>query len=157
MTMTDEAPAPTRSIDELLPSFPLARCARIAASLDLDPDMTPDILRASKLAAEDWEVLDEHWQGAILAEIQAAKLDGRAAWDDHYLARIEEERGPISAEHYAGLVVAGERGSIDAKLGELGVPEDAILPIERVWLRRTSNDQALARAVKTAIAEARHA
>ena len=72
----DSAPAPTHSLDELLPSFPLARCARIAASLDLDPDMTPDILRASKLAAEDWESLDEHWQSAILAEIQAAKPVG---------------------------------------------------------------------------------
>jgi hypothetical protein len=154
--MTHAAPD-TRPVDDLLPGFPLARCARIAASIDLDPDMEADILRASDLDPDRWEALDEHWQEVILEDLRSSRMESRASYDDHYVARLEEERGPLGAADYAAIVVASERGSIEAKLAELGIPDAAMLAIERVWLRRTSRDESLARAVKDAIDEARHA
>lgn len=141
--------------EELLRSFPLVRCARMAASIDVDPEMKAEILGASNLSADDWEALDDHWQEAILADVQSGKLDGRAAYDDSYVARIEEERGPLNADDYGALVVAEERGSMDATLSQLALPEESVMPIERVWLRRAANDAVLARALRGAIVKAR--
>lgn len=143
------------TIAELLPSFPLERSARIAASLDAEPDMRIEILRASELSEQTWETIDDHWQEAILQDVQAGRGELRAAWDEAYVGRIEEDRGPIAPSDVAALIVAEERGNSESAAVDLGIPEDAVLPIHRHWQRRTSRDATLAGAVRSAIAAGR--
>jgi hypothetical protein len=77
------------------------------------------------------------------------------AYDAAYVAQLEKERGPITVEEYARLVVASERGGAAPLLEELRMPRGAFMRIERVWLDRVAEDDALAASVRKAILAAR--
>ena len=65
-------------------------------------------------------------------------------FDQAYVARIEEERGPITVEEYARLCVAGERGTVEEVLKALGLPRGAVMRVERVWICKLGRDSELA-------------
>jgi hypothetical protein len=139
------------------PAFPLDRSARIAASIDLEPAAAQSILDANQLDGDGWRALWAHWQEELGADASRGTLTRLRASDAAYVARLEEERGPITPDEYAGLIVAAERGTLPTVLAGLGIPAAAHLRIERVWLGKTVADTELARAVKSALRAARAA
>jgi hypothetical protein len=77
------------------------------------------------------------------------------AYDAAYVAQLEKERGPITIDEYARLVIASERGQVAPTLTELKLPRGAVLRIERVWLDKVADDPELAANVRKAILTAR--
>jgi len=77
------------------------------------------------------------------------------AQDEAYVKQLEEERGPIDVEEYARINVSVERGTAEATLEELQLPREALMPIERVWLKKRTQDSALRERVRKALEEAR--
>lgn len=142
MDPQDAERAPLAS--EVLSAFTVERWARIVASLDAAPDAEADILAANDLDAAGWEQIDAHWVDAQQRRLEGGDATLLDAGDDAYVARLEEERGPITAEDHARLVAALERGAIEAALVALEIPEAAVPTLERVWTRRCAADAALA-------------
>lgn len=142
---------------ELLAAFPLERWARIAASLDVNDSAEPQVLEANKLVPEDWERLCDHWLGVQQEALDRGDANPLEASDGAYFQRLEEERGPISTEEYASLVVAAERGTQAQALKAAEIPDKALIVVERVWVRRCGGDPELAEATDGAIAQARSA
>jgi len=138
-------------------AFPLDRSARIAASIDLEPAAAPSILDANQLDDDGWKALCAHWRDELVADAGRGNVTRLRASDAAYLARLEEERGAITADEYARLIAATERGTLPTALAELGIPAAAHIRIERVWLGKTMADAELGRAVKSALSAARSA
>lgn len=140
-----------------LHTYPLERCAAIAASLACRPSERAAILEQHGLTPEGWADLDEHWAEEIRAE--TARGRGKLLWayDAAYVAQLEAERGPIGVTEYAQIVVAAERGEEEATLAALRLPRAASLRIQRVWLRKIASDATVAERARKAVAAAREA
>ncbi|UQA58448.1 DUF2169 family type VI secretion system accessory protein [Polyangium aurulentum] len=152
-----KAPAPPPQPALPLEAYPLERCAKISASIARRRNDRAEILEAEELDLARWAELERHWNDAIRAENARGKTTLLNAWDTAYVARLEEERGPILSSEYALIVVAAERGHAERTLAELSLPRGAMLRIERVFLARTSEDPELAAKVRRAIDETRDA
>jgi hypothetical protein len=150
VTAPEEA-APVGPAPLPLSAYPLDRCAAIAASIGRRPEEAEQILEDEKLTGEVWEELHAHWLGEIEAEIDRGKKKMLAAYDTAYVGRLEKERGPITAREYAGLLLSSERRAADAELQKLGLPEESMMRIRRVWLSRTAKDPAAAAEVRAAM------
>lgn len=155
-----EAPQPVASADPSglpLEAYPLARCAAIAASLARRPDETDAILARYGLEASLWQRLHRHHVDLVRADEGHGNTGPRDAYDDAYVAQVEEERGAIQPAEHARLLVAVERGQGDQALALLDVPKGALMRLQRVWMRRMMADPALGRAVRQAMDERRKA
>lgn len=139
-----EAPLP-------LDTFPLERCAAIAASLARRPENEAPILQRHKLEADVWTRLHAHWLAAIDAELERGRNTQLTAYDKAYVASLEAERGPLTPVEMARVQLASERGKGQAKLLELDMPSSALPRIRRVWLGRVSKDDALGAAYRGAL------
>jgi hypothetical protein len=154
MPFTPSAPAPAPEPAEPglpLADYPLERCAAITASIARRKDEKDAILERSKLTSERWAELDRHWNEAVQLELERGKTGLLSAYDSAYVAQLEAERGAIGVEEYARLAVAAEAGVEKETLAELDLPRGAMLRLRRVWLKKTSEDAALARRVRKAI------
>ena len=140
-------PAPALPLED----YPIERCAKITASIARRRDERAEILEAEELDLARFADLEKHWADAIRAESERGKTRLLKAFDAAYVARLEEERGPITPAEYARLVVAGERGHAERTLAELGLPRASMLRIEREMLARGSADPALAERIRHAI------
>jgi len=147
------ASAPLPPVEQVLPlaTYPIERCASIAASIARRKADKLAILERHELAPELWAELDRHWTEAIQRDAQRGKSSLLRAYDEAYVAQLEAERGPISVEEYARLTVAAERGVEPQTLAELDVPRGAVLRLRRIWLEKTAESPALARRVREAI------
>lgn len=151
-------PAPPAPAAEPRPAdLSIEQCAAVAASIARAPADTAGILETHGLDPAGWAALEKRWADAIRSETTKGKKALLSAYDEAYVGQIERERGPIQAEEYARLVVAAERASLPEALAELSLPREAMMRVERVWLRRTSRDPALAASVKRAVRAAREA
>lgn len=130
-------------------------CAATAASLARRKDDTAKILEERSISAADWKLVEKHWAEAIKSETDRGRMVLLRAYDTAYVAQLEKERGPITVEEYARLVVASERRGAAPVLEELDMPRGAFMRIERVWLERLAEDDALAASVRKAILAAR--
>jgi hypothetical protein len=151
------AAAPAPALEDAAPAlpldrFPLAACARIAASIARRRPEAAAILAEHELASGVWPLLEKHWAAALAEEAQRGKSALLRAYDEAYVARLEEERGAITPREYARLIIAVERGRADVVLGELSLPRGAILRIQRVWLNRFAADAAFNKSVRAAMA-----
>jgi hypothetical protein len=135
--------------------MPIEQCAAIAASIARRKPDTALILEEHKITPSDWAIIERHWNDAIRKETDRGKTALLATYDAAYVAQLERERGPITVEEYARLVVASERGSAGDALVELKLPRGAMLKIERVWLAKVAEDTALAGTIRRAIEAAR--
>lgn len=151
---TDHATTPPLSAERLA-AFPLERWARIVASIDAAPSDEAAILAANEIDAATWEQIDAHWLDAQQRRLEQGDASLLVAADDAYLARLEEERGALTPDDVAGLVVAGERGRRDAALDEADIPEAASCVVERVWCRRCAADPTLSSETDAAVERAR--
>ncbi|MDC3962778.1 DUF2169 family type VI secretion system accessory protein [Polyangium jinanense] len=139
--------APALPLDD----YPIERCAKITASIARRRDERAEILEAEELDLARYTDLERHWAEAIRAESERGKTRLLRAFDAAYVARLEEERGPITPAEYARLVVASERGHAERTLAELGLPRASMLRIEREMLARTAADPALGERIRHAI------
>jgi hypothetical protein len=147
-----EAPnAPTTDPE----AYPPARCGAIAARLECNESAAPEILRSEGLDADRWERVHEHWQGHMDAEAARGRTGPLADHDRGYVTTLESERLPITVDVYARLAEANERGALDDVLADLRFPEDAWLPIQRVWIAKLLADPKLAQQVRAAMAGCR--
>ncbi|MDC0742773.1 DUF2169 family type VI secretion system accessory protein [Polyangium mundeleinium] len=140
-------PAPALPLDD----YPIERCAKITASIARRRDERAEILEAEELDLARFADLERHWADSIRAESERGKTRLLKAFDAAYVARLEEERGPITPAEYARLVVAGERGHAERTLAELGLPRASMLRIEREMLARTAADPSLGERIRHAI------
>lgn len=136
-------------------AFTIERCARVAASLACRPAARAEVLRAVGLDEATWARLDEHWSRALAEEGERQKNVLLKQHDAAYVAQIEQERGPISIEEYAHLLVASERHGPEAVLASLGIPADANMRIRRVWIARIARDMDFGARVRSALAAER--
>jgi hypothetical protein len=130
-------------------------CGAIAASLARRKDEAAKILEERSITAADWKIVEKYWAEAIRKETDRGRTALLKAYDAAYVAQLEKERGPITVEEYARLVVASERGGAAPVLDELSLPKGSFMRIERVWLERVAEDDALAADVRKAILAAR--
>lgn len=152
------SPAPPDVPEEGPPpieDYPLERCARIAAGLARSPGAAAEILEKHALSPATWARLDEHWAGAMRDDAERRKSARRKAYDAAYVAQLEKERGPITVEEYAQIVVASERGDEHGVAERLGLPPEAAMSVRRVWIARTARDLELGASVRRALAAAR--
>jgi hypothetical protein len=149
--------APVAAAKDALPldAFPIERCAATAASMARRAPDRAKILEENEIGQKTWDALVKHWTESIREETQRGKMALLEAYDRAYVARLEEERGPIRVEEYAGLVVAGERGNAEAALAALTLPRGAMLRIRRVWVGRIAGDAAVGASVREAVEAAR--
>lgn len=154
-TPAPEPPAPEPPAPLPLEAYPIERCAAIAASLARRKADRAATLDQCELDEELWEALDRHWAEAIRAAAARGKTAPLRAYDEAYVARLEAERGAITAEEYARILVAAERGTEKEALAELGLPRGALLRVQRVWLRRMGESKDLGRRVREAVEGAR--
>ena len=143
--------APALKVEEVT----VETCGAIAASLARRKDDAPRILEERSITAADWKLVEKYWSEAIRKETDRGRMVLLRAYDAAYVAQLEKERGPITVEEYARLVVASERGGAAPVLEELSMPRGAFMRIERVWLDRVAEDDALAASVRRAILAAR--
>jgi hypothetical protein len=135
--------------------FPIERCAAIAASCALRAADLAAILGANDLSEDDWDALEHRWSQALRLDAQQGRPERLAAYDRAYVARLEEERGPITPEAYARLALAHERdkAALTRALRDLELPWGATPRILRVFAERIAADPALADRVRAAMAE----
>jgi hypothetical protein len=130
-------------------AYPLARCAAIAASLDARPADARAILAKESLDQERWEELSAHWDAAIEKELSRHKNKLLREHDAAYVARLEEERGPLAAGDYARLTAAAELSQAAPALEALRIPAAAWPRIRRVWIQLLARDRKLAAIVQS--------
>jgi hypothetical protein len=147
--------APPKTPELKIEEVTVETCGAIAASLARRKDETAKILEERSISAADWKLVEKYWTEAIRKETDRGRMGLLRAYDAAYVAQIEKERGPITVEEYARLVVASERGGAAPVLEELRMPRGAFMRIERVWLDRLAEDDALAASVRKAILAAR--
>ncbi|WP_437981658.1 DUF2169 family type VI secretion system accessory protein [Sorangium sp. So ce117] len=152
-----EKPGPLPAPEEPAPplaAYPIERCAVIAAKLAQRPADCDTILKAEKLTPKNWQSLHEQRLDEIQDEIARRKKKLLSAYDAAYVAALEKERGPITAGEYAQLVISAEQGQGQAALAELGLPDESMMRIRRVWLERIVKDKKAAAAVRAAMRKA---
>ncbi|KYF83050.1 hypothetical protein BE17_24320 [Sorangium cellulosum] len=150
-------PGPLPAAEETVPplaAFPIERCAAIAAKLARRPADCDTILKAEELTPKTWQWLHVRRLDEIQDEIARRKKKLLSAYDAAYVAALEKERGPITAGEYAQLVIAAEQGQGQAALAELGLPDESMMRIRRVWLERIVKDKKAAAEVRAAMRKA---
>ena len=140
-------------IEQRLPldAYPAERCAGIAASLARRRAEREAILHENDLDEEVWGALEQHWAEAIRAAGARGKTGLLRAYDEAYLAQLEAERGAVSVQEYARILVAAERGTEREALAELGLPRGALLRLQRVWMRKMAGARELGKRVREAV------
>jgi hypothetical protein len=139
------------------PSDPssIQRCAEIAASCAIRPADTAAILQENGLSEDAWDAFENRWAQVLRKDAAQGDAERLGAYDRAYVARLEEERGPITAEAYARLALAHERdrGALTRALRDLGLPWGCTPRIQRVFSERMAADPALAASVRAVTAE----
>lgn len=119
--------------------------AAIAASLARRKADRIAILEGHELTEATWQAAEQPLKDALREESSRGRVGLLQAYDDAYVAQLEVERGTITVEEYARLMVAAERGTEANVLADLGLPHGALLRVQRVWLRRAVASPALGR------------
>jgi hypothetical protein len=156
-TPPEPVAAPEPRSEEEPVDVPIERCATIAASIARRPAEIAQILEEEKLDPETWAAIDKGWREAIREETKHGRKALLTLYDRAYVARLEEERGPIELEEYARLVLAAERGTLAEVLAEMMLPREAMVRIERVWLAKIMEEAGLAKLLRGSLRAAREA
>jgi hypothetical protein len=135
-------------------SFKLLRidaCAALAASLARRPDETTRILEENALSLPVWKANEAYWAQVLREETARGRTQLLRAYDTAFVTRLELERGAISVDEYARLVVAAERGQSTPALRALDLPQGSMVRIERVFLRRVVENPVLGEKIRKAV------
>ena len=137
-----------------LETYPIERCAQIAASIARRKADKTAILQNHDLTPEVWTELETHWREAIQHESQRGSMTLLRAHDGAYVDQIEAERGPVSIDQYAQLTIAMDNGINQDILTELDLPRGAVLPVQRIWTEKMRQSKELAESVRAAVERA---
>lgn len=138
-----------------LAEFSIERCAAIAASIARRKREKRRILEENELETGAWERLDKHWNDAVRKGMERGKPELMRAYDAAYVGQLEKERGPITLEEYARLVVAADRGDLGKVMTKMTLQREAMIRIERVWLAKIVGDTKVGAGVRMAVNIAR--
>lgn len=169
-------PQPTSS-PPLVASF-IEHCAAVAARLASPGADVAAELEAEGLSPEVWEKEHARWLCAIQDELdrgnsrllQLARSQHRVteeqlveiveqhrelllAYDSAYVSALEELRGPIAVRDFVKLSRAADGGQVAPVLAALGLPEESMSRIQRVWWARMAEDPVTAAAVHAAFSK----
>lgn len=151
-TPAAEAPAPPAAQQELT----IEAYAEIAAAIALGKRARQVILEEQGLGVETYEAQSQELERSISEEMSRGRVARRARFDRAFVGKLEALRGaPLTAQDYASLVVATERANAPAAFATLGLPLEGQMSIERVWLERMTEDPALKKEVRKALAALR--
>jgi hypothetical protein len=137
-----------------LTTYPLERCAAIAASIARRKAEKTMILLGHDLTPEVWVALDSHWREVIQLHVQRGDMTLLRAHDGAYVEHIERTRGPVTIDQYAQLTIAMDNGINQDILTELDIPHGAVLPAQRIWAEKMSQNKELAERVREALERA---
>ncbi|MFT3775068.1 MAG: hypothetical protein QM820_57705 [Minicystis sp.] len=143
----ETAPEPASDV-EAAPSpesFPIERCAAIAAQIDWKPDASAEILKEHRLTDVAWAAIVKRWTEAIDEATERDETTLLEAYDAAYVERIEQERGPIRPEELSQLLGSAGRGN--KPIEGLPLPREGLMRIKRVGLRRMAREPGLATAI----------
>ncbi len=133
--------------------MPMALCARLVASIARRPDDASTILATCGLDAPTFRpILRKHLE-RIRTDVKQGGSALQRAFDQVYVATLEEERGAIQVMEYVKLVKAARLGNVEETLREMELPVEAWIRIERVWLVRLVRDPALAEKVRRSLSD----
>lgn len=99
--------------------------------------------------------LAQHWDEAIAAETRRGRSRLLGSYDAAYVGQLEKERGPITPEEHARLVVAAERGGVEGACRALELPAEAFMRVRRLWIERCAADPRVGAAARRAVAAER--
>ncbi len=136
-------------------SYPIERCAALAAAIDLTPSGADRCLQRDGLDGETWRRLEMHWEEAMDNESRSGRRELVERYDGAYVEQLEGERGAISIDDYARLKVATTRGTQRSVVRELGLPAAAIIKIDRQWISKIAGDAGLRMRVRRAVEQQR--
>jgi hypothetical protein len=146
------AQAPVPGGDPLpLSAYPLVRCAAITASIARRKDDKPAVLERHELTEDRWSALEAHWGEAMKEESGRGGSDLLSAFDAAYVEQLEAERGALTIDDYARLMVSVERGTTGEVLDALDLPRGSMARLQRVWLKKVGQNAALGRQVREAM------
>ncbi|WP_441288552.1 DUF2169 domain-containing protein [Sorangium sp. KYC3313] len=160
-TQEPEEPAPPAQMatpdlrEPTIEEVSVEACAALDASLALRPHEKGLILKARRLDEPAWARLRAAWAAEVKRELQRGRNELLRTYDATYVAQIEKERGPISADELARLTVGAERGNLAEALRDLGLPAESVIRVQRTWIARIARDAALGDEVRRAVARAR--
>ncbi len=92
---------------------------------------------------------DRYWTECASAQAMEGEADLLQAYDRAFVSRLEELRGPLTAEDFA-IAVGSSRPGEEPRLLALGQP--ALARVVREWMRRLAADPALGAATAHALA-----
>ncbi len=147
----EEAPPPKAKLPPA--ELVLERCAAIRASIALREAEKAGILAAQGLDAAVWAALEQRWNDAVQEETEGGGRVLLDAYDAAYVAQIEAERGPLTAEKHARLLGNAGRGRGEVAIVGVALPDEGLLRIKRVGLRRMSADPEFAAGLARALAK----
>ncbi|KYF69906.1 DUF2169 family type VI secretion system accessory protein [Sorangium cellulosum] len=153
-----QMPAPTPPADLREPTIEevsVEACAALDASLALRPHEKDRILREGRLDEPAWARLRAAWAAEIKRALRRGRNELLRAYDAAYVAQLERERGPISADELARITVGAERGDLAAALRDVALPEESAIRVQRTWIARIARDAALGDEVRKAVTRAR--
>ena len=131
------------------------RCAEIAASLAARGADRAAVLRAHLLTEPAWAMIEQHWKKAIAREAETGGHATGDLFDDAYVGMHERQRGPIGVAEYARILVRVERGELGGLRDELGLEQEDLARLQRVWARRIAASAEVAAALDRALSEVR--
>ncbi|WP_438018648.1 DUF2169 domain-containing protein [Sorangium sp. So ce315] len=152
------SPTPVTAPDAREPAteeIALEACAALDASLALRPHDRELLLKERRLDEPAWARLRAAWAAEIKRELRRGRNALLRAYDEAYVAQLERERGPISADELARITVGQERGDLAGALRDVGLPDESAIRIQRTWIARIARDAALGDEVRKAVTRAR--
>lgn len=141
---TEVADKEDKENDSDIPDLSLEETATIAAELAEGQIERAKVLEAHQLTERAWTKNEERWEAALEDEDADGKNELAVRYDAAYVKRVEGFRGAITRDDYTKLVVGMERGREEAVMKELGIQEEALLPIMRLWAKKMAGDVGLA-------------
>lgn len=149
------APPPTSPEPVVRPEdFPVERFASVSAELAEQRAPRAEVLRAHGLSERAWSAVERHFRAALDKD---ARSSGRlcAVHDTAYVAAVEGFRGPITLPEFAQIAVGLERGEANEALAALKIHRAALMPIVRVWTKKTASDWKLSEQLRTLLEKRR--
>jgi hypothetical protein len=137
----ESAPAPASpTLDVAVPEAPepapLELCATVTARIHVSPARVDEELSAAKLEEEHFANSCEHWESVVEEQLRRGDKTTLTAFDEAYVAAVEELCGPIEPEHHARIELASERGAVEDTLADLGLPAPGLMRIRRICTQR---------------------
>ncbi|MBK8254737.1 MAG: DUF2169 domain-containing protein [Polyangiaceae bacterium] len=137
--------APEPEVAEPLPLnlFSIEKCAQIAAQIDHTPSKKSTYLEEVSLTLTTWARLSDHYRELVSKELARNKSTHLKKEDAAYVAWVEQNRGPISAQEYAHLCITADLTDPAAELQKLHIAAQAWPRIKRVWTAKMAKDPKL--------------